>query len=186
MPVDPAHLHIVHYPAPVLRRKADPVGEVTDEVRAVAERMVALMREAEGIGLAAPQVGLSWRMFVMDVPPGDERSAADDPPTATDGPVVCIDPEVLEPAGDLESMSEGCLSLPEITGQIIRPPTVLLRARGIDGNPFKLRAGGLLARCIQHEHDHLEGVLIIDKMGQMDRLRNRAAIRSLEREGGER
>ncbi len=81
MPFDPESLTVISYPAPVLRRKADPVVEITDEVRNVAERMIELMYEEEGIGLAAPQVGLSWRLFVTHVPPGDKRTLDDIPAT---------------------------------------------------------------------------------------------------------
>ncbi|MEL7472800.1 MAG: peptide deformylase [Planctomycetota bacterium] len=182
MATDPSSLQIVHYPDPVLRRRAEPVDEVNDEVRTVIDRMHVLREQAEGIGLAAPQVGLAWRLFVVDVPEGDGRSADDDPPTASRGPMAFVNPELIEPMGELESMGEGCLSLPDITGDVVRPPSIVVRALDRDGQAFTMRAEGLLGRCFQHEFDHLEGVLIIDKMGQMDRLRNRSAIRSLERE----
>ncbi len=178
--VNPAALRIVHYPEPVLRKRAAPIPAVTDEVRAVAVRMIELMREAEGVGLAAPQVGLSWRMFVAEVSEEDGRSASADPPTATTTPMVCINPVLTRPEGPVEPFKEGCLSLPEIRGEVLRPPVVTLSALNQFGEPFTLRAGGLLARCWQHEVDHLDGVLIIDKMTQMDRLKNRAAVRDLE------
>jgi peptide deformylase len=181
VPVDPAHLGVIHYPDPVLRRKAAPVAEVTDEVRAVARRMVELMREAEGIGLAAPQVGLPWRMFVTSVPENEERSVADDPPSARPEPTVYINPVLLEPEGRPEPMSEGCLSLPDIRGEVLRPPIISIKALDLEGRSFTLRGSGLLARCWQHEVDHLDGVLIIDRMSGMSRLKNRAAIRDLER-----
>ncbi|GIW74455.1 MAG: hypothetical protein KatS3mg103_0977 [Phycisphaerales bacterium] len=186
--VDPSTLRLRIYPEAILRTKARPVGPVTDAVRRVASRMLELMHEEEGIGLAAPQVGLAWRLFVCHVPDqapsrGPDRSAqaGDGPACDTDaGPLVCIDP-VLRPLGDLEQAEEGCLSLPEIRGQVNRPSQVVLEATGLDGQRFTLHAGGLLARCIQHEADHLDGVLIIDKFGQLDRLRTRSAVRRLER-----
>lgn len=182
MPVDPAALHLELYPDPILRKKAKPVAAVTDEVRAVAARMLEIMREEEGIGLAAPQVGLSWRMFVVHVPETDERSASATPPDATAKPTVYINPAFSNPLGPLEASEEGCLSLPEIRGDVLRPTTITITALGLDGKPFTQTATGLLARCWQHEFDHLDGTLIIDKMRQIDRLKNRSSVRQLERE----
>lgn len=180
-PIDVAKLRIVSHPAEVLRRKADPIAEVNDTVRAVAERMIELMDDAEGIGLAAPQIGLSWRMFVVDVPEDDDRSADGPVPSATKDVVVYINPVIVNPLLPLEPYEEGCLSLPGIRGDVIRPTTVTIKAIGLDGKPFEQTATGLLARCWQHEYDHLDGVLIIDRMTQMSRIKNRAAVRSLER-----
>jgi peptide deformylase len=181
MAIDVSTLYIVNYPAPVLRKKATPVPEVTDEVRAVAKRMIELMREAEGVGLAAPQVGLSWRMFVAHVPADEGRSVEDVPPTATREPRVYINPVISDPQGPPVASSEGCLSLPDIRGDVLRPPMVTITATGLDGRIFSERGAGLLARCWQHELDHLDGVLIIDRMTQMSRLKNKAALRDLER-----
>lgn len=181
MPVDPDSLRILHYPDEALRRRATPVERVDDEVRRVAARMIDLMREAEGIGLAAPQVGLGWRMFVAEVPPGEDRVADADPVSATLGPLVFVNPRLGRLEGPPEPMDEGCLSLPEITGQVLRPPVVTVTALDVEGREFTMRAGGLLGRCVQHEHDHLDGVLIIDKMTQMSRMKNRSLVRDLER-----
>lgn len=181
MPIDIDSLSIVIYPAPVLSAKAKPVEKVTDEVREVAKRMIRLMQEADGIGLAAPQVGLSWRLFVVDVPPSDDRSADAEPPTATNGPQFYINPKLSDPKGAPVPWEEGCLSLPDIRGDVLRPPVITLSAIDLNGKPFTQTAGGLLARCWQHEMDHLDGVLILSKMTQMSRLKNRAAIRDLER-----
>lgn len=181
MPVTPEHLTLVHYPDPVLRARAAEVPDITHEVRAVAKRMLDIMREHEGIGLAAPQVGLSWRLFVTQVPEGEDREAAADPPEARPQPTVYINPVIGHPEGRAVSSSEGCLSLPDIRGEVLRPPIVTITAIDLEGKQFTLRGGGLLARCWQHELDHLDGVLIIDRMSQMSRLKNRAAIRDLER-----
>lgn len=181
MPTDPAALSILQYPDPVLRRKAKAVAEVTDEVRAVAGRMIQLMQGVEGIGLAAPQVGLSWRMFVAHVPASESRSAEADPPTATAGPRVYINPVLSAPLGVPEPFVEGCLSLPEITGEVLRPPVITVTAMDLEGKKFTLTGAGLLARCWQHETDHLDGMLILDRMTQKWRLKNRAAIRALEK-----
>ena len=181
MPVDPATLRIVIYPAPVLRTRAKPVDKVTDEVRAVARRMVELMREEEGIGLAAPQVGLSWRMFIADVPPNEERSTDTDPPSATNGPEFYINPKLSSPKGPPEPLEEGCLSLPDIRGDVLRPEHITITALDLNGREFTKTGAGLLARCWQHEMDHLDGVLIIDRMTQMARIKNKAALKELEK-----
>lgn len=185
MAIDPAKLAIVNYPAPVLRQRAKPVPKVTEEVRAVAARMIELMFEAQGIGLASPQVGLPWRMFVAHVPPtppddDEPRSADTEPPTATAKPTIYINPSLSKPEGPLEPMDEGCLSLPDIRGRVLRPELITITATDLEGRQFTRRAGGLLARCWQHEFDHLEGVLIIDKFSQASRLKNRGKIRDLE------
>ncbi|MHC4976737.1 MAG: peptide deformylase, partial [Planctomycetota bacterium] len=168
-------------PDPVLKRKALEIESVTDEVRAVARRMIDLMYEAEGIGLAAPQVGLGWRLFVADVPPDEEtRHLGDSPPTCTSSPMVFINPKLHGFEGDLEAFEEGCLSLPDIRGEVRRPPRVSITALDLEGEEFTLRADDLLARCLQHEFDHLEGVLIIDRMTQLSRMKTRSAIKNLE------
>lgn len=183
MPVDPATLRVIHFPAPILRTRSKPIPAVTPEVRAVALRMIEMMHEHDGIGLAANQVGLDWRLFVAHVPPvaGDpERSTTSDPISATEKPMVFINPTLSEPQRDLVPLEEGCLSLPEISGEVRRPSAITISALGLDGEPFTLRASGLLARCWQHEADHLDGVLILDRMTQLSRMKNRSAIRDLE------
>lgn len=191
LPDDLSELHVVIYPDPVLRQRAKPVPAVTAQVRALAERMTALMHEEEGIGLAAPQVGVPWRLFVAHVPesrPEEERegaasrSATAQPPSATSGPVVYINPELSAPAGAIEPFEEGCLSLPDIRATINRPPTITITATDLEGRRFTQTGTGLLARCWQHEVDHLDGVLILDRMGQMDRLKLRKKVRALEEE----
>jgi len=181
MSADPGSLHVVHYPDAALRRPAMPLTEIDEHVRAVAARMIELMRQEQGIGLAAPQVGLPWRLFVADVPPGEDASPDDDPPSATRGVRVYVNPRLHGFEGEATIREEGCLSLPDIRGDVPRSPRVSVTALGLDGRPFTERGAGLLARCWQHEVDHLDGVLIIDRMTQMSRLKNRAAIRDLER-----
>jgi peptide deformylase len=190
--IDVKSLGIVFYPAPVLRQRAAEIDlsrGVSDDVRAVAARMIEVMREEEGIGLAAPQIGLSWRMFVVDVPKNEERverGAGLSPGVMlyTDGPVVYINPKVTPATGEITPYDEGCLSLPKITGHVRRPDAATVTAYGLDGEQFTHSAAGLLARCFQHENDHLDGVLIIDKMSEIARLKNRAALRELEKRAG--
>lgn len=181
MPVDPSALHILHYPAPALRQRACEISEVTDEIRAVARRMVEMMFEADGVGLAAPQVGLSWRLFVAHIPPDDQRRSDAHPAEATAQPTVYINPVISNPVGPLQAAEEGCLSLPEITGDVYRPAVVTVTAQDLEGRTFAQTGAGLLARCWQHEFDHLEGVLILDRMTQLSRLRARSAVRRLEK-----
>lgn len=172
MPVAVDELAIVSYPHPVLRTIAQPVPEVTDEVVAVARRMIDLMHEARGVGLAAPQVGLPWRLFVANPTgePGDED-------------LVYINPQLSDPSPQTAPHEEGCLSLPDIRGQVTRPIGITIQATGIDGQPFALRSDELPARIWQHENDHLDGVLILDKMHRMDKLANRKLIKRLEQGG---
>ncbi len=181
-PSAPERLTIVHYPASVLRERSKPVESVDQTVQAVAQRMIRLMHEAPGIGLAAPQVGLPWRLFVCDVPPDEEgeRSADGEPLEATSRPMVCINPVLSDFSRDLVPYEEGCLSLPDILGNVRRPTEVTLNALDINGEAFSIRATDLLARCWQHEFDHLEGVLIIDRMDPAGKMRNKRAIKDLE------
>jgi len=183
MTIDPAKLRIELYPTDVLKTKANPV-KLDDQVRAVANRMIELMQGAQGIGLAAPQVGLSWRLFVAHVPPDpdpDPEVQVPEFPDACDSPQVFINPIITEFAGDLEPYDEGCLSLPGITGEVNRPSIVTMQATDLEGNEITLSATGLLARCWQHEIDHLDGILILDKMTQMSRLKNRSRIKQMEK-----
>jgi peptide deformylase len=185
MPVEPASLRLRIYPDPILRRKAESI-EVAPEVRAVADRMIEIMRDHDGIGLAAPQVGLSWRLFVSHVVPTSRWSASTDPPSAEESPCIYINPVLSQPGGTLLPYEEGCLSLPDITGVVLRPDQITITATDIEGRTFTRRAAGLLARCWQHEMDHLDGVLIIDRMTQIHRLKNRSALKRLEAEGNTR
>lgn len=171
MDVDPARLSILCYPSKALRTPAEPVKSIDDTVAAVAARMLELMHEADGAGLAAPQVGLSWRLFVAR---GNEQRPD----------LVFVNPTlILE--GDLVAREEGCLSLPGIHVEIRRPAEASVTALDLKGDSFTLRDSELMARVWQHEVDHLDGVLIIDKMGPMDRLATRKVIRELEATGGQ-
>lgn len=166
--VDPAALAVVLYPAPVLREIAAPLAEVTEHVRAVALRMIDLMYEARGVGLAAPQVGLAWRMFVANPThePGEDR--------------VFINPALRDPGAVTGAHDEGCLSLPHITVEVTRPTAITIDALDLDGQPFSLTRDDFDARVWQHEFDHLNGTLILDKMTRLDRMANKRAIADLE------
>ena len=133
----------------ILRKKAEPVAEVTDEIRKLADDMLETMIEANGVGLAGPQVGKSLRIFV---------AMADD-----DVKRVFINPQIIKTSEEVEEYEEGCLSIPQVYESITRPSRVTVQALNENGKPFTLEADGLLARIIQHEYDHLEGIMYIDR-----------------------
>lgn len=167
--IDPKRLGIVFYPDPVLLRRAQPVEAVTDQVRAVALRMIELMHEARGVGLAAPQVGLSWRLFVAN-------------PTGQSGnDRVMINPVLHNPSRETIGHEEGCLSVPGVTGQITRSSTITVEAIDLAGQHYRLTSDELPACVWQHEMDHLNGVLIMDRMAPIDRMANRRTLQDLER-----
>jgi peptide deformylase len=167
MTVDAAGLRILKYPHPALRAAARPVGAIDASVRAVANRMLELMHEVHGAGLAAPQVGLDWRLFVT--------RAQDAHPD-----LVYVNPRFTSLGGDLEVRVEGCLSLPGIDVEIRRPASATIAATDLQGREFTVTDDQLLARVWQHETDHLDGILIIDRMTTLDRIATRKAIRQLE------
>lgn len=168
MTADPRRLTIVRYPDPVLHERAAAVESIDDSVRAVARRMLELMHEAEGVGLAAPQVGLSWRLFVT--------SATEEHPEDR----VYVNPKVEPLDRSIDVREEGCLSLPGINVEIRRPASVRLTATNLDNEPVDMQSDGFMARVWQHEFDHLNGVLIIDRMRPIDRLATRKTLKDLE------
>lgn len=163
---------LVVHPDPVLRRRALPVGQIDESVCTLVEHMKAIMKEEEGIGLAAPQAGESLRIFIaLD---GRKEGAQ---------PIVFINPHLVVVDGPLEPSEEGCLSLPGIRANIRRQTHAVIEAQGLDGAVFRREDSGLQARCWQHEIDHLDGIMIIDRMTVMDRLVNRKQLRYLEAAG---
>ncbi len=161
-------LNIVRYGTPVLRKKGARVEEITPDIQRLIADMFETMYAYKGIGLAAQQVGVAIQLTVIDV-----RGVTDRPSTLElDGqpadaaefmPLVLINPQ-LKPFGEPETGPEGCLSFPEIYADVSRPGHVEVRALNAEGQPFTFRCGGLLARAIQHETDHLHGILYIDRM----------------------
>lgn len=150
---------ILRYPDKRLRVKAQPVTEVTDAVRALCDDMAETMYAAPGVGLAAPQIGVALRVFVIDVASGTE-----DPSELH----YFINPEITHRVGETV-WEEGCLSFPGIHEEIERAEKVTVRAIGLDGKPFEMQAEGLLAIAIQHENDHLEGMLMVDHVSLLRR-----------------
>ena len=138
---------------PVLRQATTPVTEITDELRRLIADMFDTMYHARGIGLAAPQVGRTERLAVVDV---------------DDQPLVIINPEIIARTGKAKA-EEGCLSIPDIYADVERPKEVSVRAMDAEGNTFKIEATDLLARCLQHEIDHLDGKLFLDYLSVLKR-----------------
>ena len=147
-------LEIVTHGHPALRRRADPIPEVTPEVRRLADEMLTAMKERDGIGLAATQVDRPVRMFVTKVPDDRER--------------VFINPELVRTGIDTDAGEEGCLSIPGPRAKVERAAEVRVQARNRRGRRFTIEAHGMLARAIQHELDHLNGVLFIDHLSEAE------------------
>ena len=144
----PTDLEIVRYGHPALRQRGEKIGRITDELRNLVHRMVDLMHKANGLGLAANQVGIPRQVAVVEI----------------DGKVTpLVDPEIVNAKG-VEPAEEGCLSLPRLYGTVARPTQVVVRARDLSGRKVKIRAEGMLARALVHEIDHLNGRLFIDQV----------------------
>lgn len=143
--------------SPILRQRADPVASVDDAVRRLVDDLFETMHAAKGVGLAANQVGIGRRVAVVDT--GGE----------TPEPLVLINPTIVHTGEETETAEEGCLSIPEIFGDVERPVEIVVEAAGRDGTPFRLETSGYQARAIQHEIDHLDGVLFIDHLSAVKR-----------------
>ncbi|MEW5928453.1 MAG: peptide deformylase [Gemmatimonadota bacterium] len=143
--------------AEVLRTPATEIEEVDDELRRLIDDMFETMYKAEGVGLAGPQVGVSRRVIVVDVHDDDLK------------PFALINPRVVEASKETDKGEEGCLSIPGLSAAVERPAHVAVEGLDRDGNPLRVEGGGLLARCLQHEIDHLDGVLFIDRVGPLKR-----------------
>jgi peptide deformylase len=158
--------HVVKFGDPVLKSVASPVGEFGPELRTGVERMIAIMREGMGVGLAATQVGMLRRVLVFQAGPDSE-------------PTALVNPEVEWLSDKVVLAEEGCLSLPRVSMDVERPLHARVSGRDTDGEPFRLEASGLEARVLQHEIDHLDGILILDRASREQR---KGALRAL-REG---
>jgi peptide deformylase len=179
-------LQILEYGDPILRAKGEPIENIDDRIRELATNMIETMRAANGVGLAAQQVGEALQLTVLDV------SAVEDRPSTLklDGkdvepksamPVVLINPEI-ELRGATEVGVEGCLSFPEITGDIERAKSVMVRAQTLEGETIEIEASGFLARAIQHEGDHLNGILFIDRMNSAAKAALSSRLKRLQKE----
>jgi peptide deformylase len=167
--IEPDHmslLEILHFPDPRLRQKAEPVEFVDDEIRSIADSMLETMYAAPGIGLAAIQVNILKRIIVIDIT--EEKNQ----------PLVIINPEILESQGS-EKMEEGCLSVPGIYEEVKRAETIRVRYLDREGKTIEQEVTGLLAVCIQHEMDHLEGKLFVDYLSELKRNRIRKKLEKM-------
>ena len=162
------------FPDPVLRKVALPVEEFDQGLAHTVEAMFERMRASNGVGLAAPQVGLRKRILVLN-PTGEPE---DD--------LALINVTITDRFGPETTFEEGCLSFPEIYGEVLRPDSCRLTAQKVDGTPVELEFDGFTSRVIQHEYDHLEGVLLVDRMSPADKVRNRQALETLVEEYRER
>ena len=152
-------LPILIYPEPVLRKHARPVTPAdADEVRCLVPSMFATMYKAPGIGLAANQIGSLLRVIVVDVAPKDEQN-----------PITLINPEIIAKSDETATQEEGCLSIPELYAEVTRPARVKVRYQDVQGVKKEIEAEGLLSACLQHEIDHLNGVLFVDYLSTLKR-----------------
>lgn len=164
--IDVDNCKITFYPSQVLAQKAAPVDKIDYTICRFAEKMKDIMVERQGVGLAAPQAGVSLRMFVISVDGSRENAK------------VYINP-TIEPSGEIEQNEEGCLSVPEVYVKIRRNSQCKVTATDLDGNTFTEEGQGLLARALQHEYDHIEGTLIIDRMTPTAKIANRRKLKLL-------
>lgn len=164
--IDIDKVRMTHYPAGVLGRPAEPVERIDENLRRLVEKMTEIMIHNRGIGLAAPQVGLPLRLFIISLEMSPDRVK------------VYINPKVT-PVGDLEEIEEGCLSVPGVYTKIRRHKRATVTATGLDGKEFTEEADGLYARCLQHENDHIEGVTIVRRMGAAAKIAHRRQLKKL-------
>ena len=165
--IDFERCQITHYPADVLGRRAKPIEKIDDNIRRLVEKMIDVMLENKGIGLAAPQVGVSLSLFIISLD-GKKETVK-----------VYVNPTVT-PTGELYSIEEGCLSVPSVYTKIRRYKKCSVTAMDLDGKEFTDQAEGLYARALQHEYDHIEGMTIVNRMGQTARIMHRRQLKKLE------
>jgi peptide deformylase len=179
-------LQIFEYGDPILRAKGKRVDQIDDRIRELATNMIETMHAANGVGLAAQQVGEALQLTVLDISAVEDRPSSlkmdgqdIDPKSAM--PLVLINPEI-ELRGETEVGVEGCLSFPEITGNIERTKTVIVRAETLEDGTIEIEASGFLARAIQHEGDHLNGILFIDRMNSAAKAALSSRLKRLQKE----
>lgn len=163
---DFAACRLTRYPAQVLQQPAKPIERIDEAIRALAKRMIEMMAQSQGVGLAGPQAGVNLRIFVAS------------PDGAPEHAKVYINPEI-RPSGPVVAKEEGCLSLPGVYAEIPRYARCEITATDLEGNRFTEHAEGLLARIFQHEYDHLEGVMIKDRMSRSDKIRHRQRLKEM-------
>lgn len=164
--IDVEKCQMTHYPAGVLAQRAKPVEKIDDNIRRLVDKMVELMLKNKGVGFAAPQAGVSLRLFIISLDGSRENVR------------VFVNPTVT-PIGELDANEEGCLSVPGIYAKIRRYIRCDVTATDLDGNEFKNQAEGLYARALQHEYDHIEGMTIVNRMDQTSRIAHRKQLKKL-------
>ena len=179
-------LPILEYGDPILRAKGKPIDNIDDWIRELAANMIETMHAANGVGLAAQQVGEALQLTVLDVSAVEDRPSTlkvdgNDVDAKAAMPLVLINPEI-ELRGLTETGVEGCLSFPEITGDIERAKSVIVRAQTLEGSTIEIEATGFLARAIQHEGDHLNGILFIDRMNSASKAALSSRLKRLQKE----
>jgi len=179
-------LSILQYGDPILRAKGKQIENIDDRVRELAQNMIETMHAANGVGLAAPQVGESLQLTVLDVSQVEDRPTTmklngEDVDPATAMPLVLINPQI-NLGRETETGTEGCLSFPEITGEIERAKSITIRAQNLNGEPIEIETRGFLARAIQHEVDHLNGILFIDRMSSVAKTTLSSKLKRLQKE----
>jgi peptide deformylase len=179
-------LSILQYGDPILRAKGKRIEKIDQHIHELVQNMIETMHAANGVGLAAPQIGESLQLTVLDVSQVEDRPSTMkvngkdlDPVTAM--PLVLINPQI-DLGGETEMGTEGCLSFPEITGEIERAKSITVRAQNLDGEPIELETTGFLARAIQHEIDHLNGILFIDRMSSAAKTSLSSKLKRLQKE----
>ena len=179
-------LSILQYGEPILRTKGKRVEKIDQRIRELVENMIETMHAANGVGLAAPQIDESLQLTVLDVSQVEDRPTTMklngkdlDPTTAM--PLVLINPQI-DLGGETEMGTEGCLSFPEITGEIERAKSITVRAQNLEGEPIEIETSGFLARAIQHEVDHLNGILFIDRMSSAAKTSLSSKLKRLQKE----
>jgi len=179
-------LSILQYGDPILRAKGKHFEKIDNRIRELAQNMIETMHAANGVGLAAPQVGESLQLTVLDVSQVEDRPSTmelngENTDRQSAMPLVLINPEI-DLGSETEMGTEGCLSFPEITGEIERAKSVTVRARNLDGEAIEIEATGFLARAIQHEVDHLNGILFIDRMSSAAKTSLSSKLKRLQKE----
>lgn len=175
-------LPLRYYGDPVLKRRATPVETVDERRRRLAKDMIETMHAEDGIGLAAQQVGETVALCVVDVPPASDADADGRPLNpGLEMPMVMFNPRIVRASATTEPREEGCLSFPEIRAKITRPVEVTVRWLDLDGRQREATLRGLTARCVQHEMDHLDGILISDRMSPVARVALAGRLKRLRR-----
>lgn len=179
-------LKIVQYGDPVLRAKGERIDKIDDRIRELVENMIETMHAANGVGLAAQQIGEPIQLTIIDVSQVEDRPSTmklngQEIDPATPMPLILINPQV-ELATETDMGTEGCLSFPEITGEIPRAKSIVVHAQDLEGNPVKIETAGFLARAIQHEVDHLNGILFIDRMSSAAKMSLSSRLKRLQKE----